>query len=115
MLAMFAMFFPFGDPLGGPFSIFDRAVSERGVQTRENENKRLEALPCAVNAWRMPSGQHKNADAELLLQSAYEGISQSAIKGPAEYHVTEAFERLIDFYRATNRPGQEAKWRGIRR
>jgi serine/threonine protein kinase/tetratricopeptide (TPR) repeat protein len=58
-------------------------------------------------------GQQKFADAEPLLLAGYEGLRQHEAKIPAEVkssRLTEAIQRLIQLYQATNRPAQAASW-----
>ncbi len=58
-------------------------------------------------------GQQKFADAEPLLLASYEGLRQREAKIPVEVkssRLTEAIQRLIQLYQATNRPAQAASW-----
>jgi tetratricopeptide (TPR) repeat protein len=58
-------------------------------------------------------GQKKFADAEPLLVEGYEGLKRLAAKIPPDRKVnlTEARERLVQFYEAIGKPDEAAKWR----
>jgi tRNA A-37 threonylcarbamoyl transferase component Bud32 len=58
-------------------------------------------------------GQKKYAEAEPLLLKGYEGMKQRAAQIPAKgkNRLTEALERLVQLYEATDRPEQAAAWR----
>src|SRR5262249_13840773 len=59
-------------------------------------------------------GQKKYADAEPLLQSGYAGLKQRQDKIPEvvrKVRLTEALERLVQLYEATDNPDEAAKWR----
>ena len=58
-------------------------------------------------------GQKKYADAEPLLLAGYEGMKQreKTIPPQAEIRVTEALERLVQLYEATEKKDDAAKWR----
>jgi hypothetical protein len=57
--------------------------------------------------------QKKYGDAEPLLLAGYEGMSQREAKIPAQGKVclTEAVERLVQFYEATGNQEQADAWR----
>jgi serine/threonine protein kinase/tetratricopeptide (TPR) repeat protein len=60
------------------------------------------------------SGQQKYAEAEPLLLSGYEGLKAREAKMPAADRVrllTEAAERLMRLYDATNQPDKAKEWR----
>jgi hypothetical protein len=61
-------------------------------------------------------GQKKYAEAEPLLRKGYEGMKQREKTIPQEGRVrlSEALDRLIDFYTATNKPDEVAKWQAER-
>jgi non-specific serine/threonine protein kinase/serine/threonine-protein kinase len=59
-------------------------------------------------------GQKKYAEAEPHLREGYEGMQQRVDRIPVVDRsrlLTEAIERLIQFYDATNKPAEAAKWR----
>ena len=58
-------------------------------------------------------GQKKYADAEPLLLSGYQGMKKQEAKIPPQGKVrlTEALERLVQLYEATNKKDDAAKWR----
>ena len=58
-------------------------------------------------------GQKKYADAEPLLLKGYEGMKQreKTIPTQAATRIPEALDRLIELYRATNKPDEAKKWR----
>ncbi len=58
-------------------------------------------------------GQKKYAEAEPLLLSGYEGmkIQEDKIPPPAKIRLNQAVERLVQFYEATSKPEDAAKWR----
>jgi hypothetical protein len=58
-------------------------------------------------------GQKKYADAEPLLVQAYEGLKQREAKIPARWKIrlTEALERLVQFYDATGHKDKADEWR----
>jgi tetratricopeptide (TPR) repeat protein len=58
-------------------------------------------------------GQKNYADAEPLLLAGYEGLKKQEAKLPPEGKVglTEAVERLVKFYEATDKKDAAAKWR----
>jgi eukaryotic-like serine/threonine-protein kinase len=58
-------------------------------------------------------GQNKYAEAEPLLLAGYEGMKQreAAIPAHGKVRLVEALERLVQFYEATNKPDDAAKWR----
>jgi eukaryotic-like serine/threonine-protein kinase len=58
-------------------------------------------------------GQKKYAEAEPLLLQGYEGIKQreSQIPDQAKTRPTEAAERLVRLYEATNQPAKARQWR----
>jgi hypothetical protein len=55
----------------------------------------------------------KSAEAEPLLVSGYEGVKQREAQLPAAHKVrlTEAVERLVQFYEATGKPEKAAEYR----
>jgi non-specific serine/threonine protein kinase/serine/threonine-protein kinase len=61
-------------------------------------------------------GQKKYADAEPLLLKGYEGMKQreETIPKDGKVRFTEAIDRLIEFYAATNKPDDAKKWRAER-
>jgi tetratricopeptide (TPR) repeat protein len=58
-------------------------------------------------------GQKKYADAEPLLLKGYEGMKQREARVPAQGKVrlTEALERLVHLYEATDQKDKAAEWR----
>jgi serine/threonine protein kinase/tetratricopeptide (TPR) repeat protein len=58
-------------------------------------------------------GQKKYTDAEPLLLAGYEGMKKQEAKLPPEAKagLTEAVERLVQLYEATEKKDQAAKWR----
>ncbi len=60
-------------------------------------------------------GQQKYAGAEPLLLAGYEGMKQRQVKMPPESkeRLTEAVERLVQLYEATDKQDEAAKWRKI--
>ena len=58
-------------------------------------------------------GQQRYKDAEPLLLAGYTGMKQrqSSIPPPARARLTEALDRLIDLYTATDQPDEAQKWR----
>jgi serine/threonine protein kinase len=58
-------------------------------------------------------GQKKYADAEPLLLQGYEGMKQAeaTLVVPWRYRLTEAGERVIRYYEATNQPEKARTWR----
>jgi hypothetical protein len=61
-------------------------------------------------------GQKKYAEAEPLLRKGYEGMKQREKTIPQEgrVRVSEALDRLIDFYTVTNKPDEVTKWHAER-
>jgi tetratricopeptide (TPR) repeat protein len=61
-------------------------------------------------------GQRKHAEAEALLVQGYEGMKQREAQIPvnSRSRLGEALERVIEFYEASQRPAEAAKWRGLR-
>ncbi len=59
------------------------------------------------------SAQKKLADAEPLLLAGYQGMKQREATIPPEGkpRLPEAIERLVQFYEATNNPGEASRWR----
>jgi len=57
--------------------------------------------------------QKKDAEAEPLLLSGYEGLKQRREKIPAEHkpRLKQALERLVQLYEGTDRPEQAAEWK----
>jgi tetratricopeptide (TPR) repeat protein len=57
-------------------------------------------------------GQKKDAEAEPLLVSGYEGMRQREATIPqGNDRMTEALERLVQLYEATDKPNEAARWR----
>ena len=58
-------------------------------------------------------GQKKYAQAEPLLLNGYEGMKKQEDKIPpqAKNRLSQAVERLVQFYEATSKPGEAATWR----
>jgi eukaryotic-like serine/threonine-protein kinase len=58
-------------------------------------------------------GQKKHSVAEPLLLAGYDGMKQRGDKIPAQSkaRLTEALERLVQFYDASGKPQEAAKWR----
>ncbi len=58
-------------------------------------------------------GQQKYAAAEPLLVQGYEGMKQREAQIPAtgKIRLTEALERVVQFYEATGKPDEAATWR----
>ena len=58
-------------------------------------------------------GQKKYAEAEPLLLAGYEGMKQREAKIPplGKVRLTEALERLVQFYEALEKKDEAAKWR----
>jgi serine/threonine protein kinase/tetratricopeptide (TPR) repeat protein len=58
-------------------------------------------------------GQAKYAEAEPLLVAGYNGMKQreATIPPQAKDRLTEALERLVQLYEATNKPDEAARWR----
>ena len=58
-------------------------------------------------------GQKRYAEAEPLLLSGYEGMKkqEDKIPPPAKIRLIQAIERLVQFYEATSKPDEAAKWR----
>jgi len=58
-------------------------------------------------------GQKKYAEAEPLLLAGYAGMNKEQAKIPlqAKFRLTEAVERLVRLYEATDRKDEAAKWR----
>jgi tetratricopeptide (TPR) repeat protein len=58
-------------------------------------------------------GQKKYAEAEPLLLSGYEGMKkqEDKIPPPGKNRLNQAIERLVQFYEATSKPDDAAKWR----
>jgi tetratricopeptide (TPR) repeat protein len=61
-------------------------------------------------------GQKKYADAEPLLLKGYEGLKpwEKALEPRDAPHITEALDRLIELYTATNKPDEAKKWQAER-
>ena len=66
-----------------------------------------------VHARRRTLGQKKYAEAEPLLLAGYGGMKQREKTIPADgwNRLTEALERLVTLFLATNKPDDAAKWR----
>ena len=58
-------------------------------------------------------GQKKYAEAEPLLIAGYEGMKQreATIPPQGKDRLTEALERLVQLYEATDKPDEAAEWR----
>jgi tetratricopeptide (TPR) repeat protein len=58
-------------------------------------------------------GQKRYAEAEPLLVAGYEGMMrrEAMIPPQARISLTEALERLVQLYEATNKPDEAARWR----
>lgn len=63
-----------------------------------------------------PLGQKKYAEAEPLLLKGYKGMKarQKTIPPPAGERISEALDRLIDLYTATNKPDEVKKYQELR-
>ena len=61
-------------------------------------------------------GQKKHADAEALLLQGYEGMKkrEKSIPPQAKINLSNALDRLIELYTATNQPGELKKWQAER-
>jgi tetratricopeptide (TPR) repeat protein len=61
-------------------------------------------------------GQGRHAEAEPLLRRGYEGMMarEKAIPPRGATRVTEALDRLIELYAATNRPDEAKRWQAER-
>jgi hypothetical protein len=61
-------------------------------------------------------GQKKYAEAKPLLEAGYEGMKarEKTIPPEGKVRLTEALERLIELYTATNQPDEVKKWRAER-
>jgi serine/threonine protein kinase/tetratricopeptide (TPR) repeat protein len=60
------------------------------------------------------AGQKKHIDAQPLLRNGYEEMRKRQDKIPNEVRkvrLTDAVQRLVQFYEATNNPDEAAKWR----
>jgi hypothetical protein len=59
------------------------------------------------------AGQQKYGEAEPLLVSGFDGMSQREDKIPAlaRDRIIEAVQRLVDLYTAWNKPDEAAKWK----
>jgi hypothetical protein len=59
-----------------------------------------------------PLGQEKYADAEPLFLACYEGMKQreKTIPEQGKARLTEAIERLVQLYEATDKKDDAAKW-----
>jgi len=57
-------------------------------------------------------GQQKNAEAEPLLRSGYEGLKEREAQIPAQgrVNIRRALHYLVKLYQGTDRPGQAADW-----
>ncbi len=57
-------------------------------------------------------GQQKYAEAEPLLIKGYEGMDErrTSVTNPSKPRLTEAVERLVELYEATDKPEVAAKW-----
>jgi tetratricopeptide (TPR) repeat protein len=62
------------------------------------------------------NGQKKYAEAEPLLRQGYEGMTarERTIPPQGTTRLTEALDRLIELYTATNRPDEVKKWQAER-
>jgi hypothetical protein len=60
--------------------------------------------------------QKKYADAEPLLLAGYEGLKKHEAETlpPGRVRLPEALERLVQFYEATGKKDQAARWRQVR-
>jgi hypothetical protein len=60
-------------------------------------------------------GQKKYAEAEPLLLAGYDGMKQREVQIPPQgkFRLTEAVERLVQLYEATDRKDEAAKWKKI--
>ena len=58
-------------------------------------------------------GQKKYAEAEPLLLAGYQGMKRREATIPPEgkSRLPQAVERLVQFYEATNNPGEASRWR----
>jgi serine/threonine protein kinase/tetratricopeptide (TPR) repeat protein len=61
-------------------------------------------------------GRRQYAEAEPLLRQGYDGLKRHEAEVPAtaKARVAEALERVIQFYEATDKPDEAAKWRARR-
>ena len=59
--------------------------------------------------------QKKYPEAEPLLRKGYEGLkrNQARIPPEARFRLTEALERLVQLYEATNNKAEAEKWRKL--
>lgn len=57
-------------------------------------------------------GQGRYAEAEPLLMAGYEGMKQreTTIPAPGKARLTDALDRLIEFYSVTDKPDEVQKW-----
>ena len=57
-------------------------------------------------------GQQKYEEAEPLLLKGYQGMSEreTSMPAPALFRLTEALERLVRLYQATNKKDEAAEW-----
>ena len=58
-------------------------------------------------------GQKRYAEAEPLLVSGYDGMKrlEATIPPQGRDRLTEALQRLVRLYEATNKPAEAARWR----
>jgi eukaryotic-like serine/threonine-protein kinase len=85
-------------------SLAIREKKEPGVWTTFNTQSMLGAALL---------GEKNYAEAEPLLRQGYEGMKERENKIPAhkKFRLTEALERLVQFYDAWDKPDEAAKWR----
>jgi tetratricopeptide (TPR) repeat protein len=60
-------------------------------------------------------GQKRFAEAEPLLTQGYEGLRKYEAQVPVRFRrarLTDALERLVQFYTTTDNPAEAARWRG---
>src|SRR5262249_22166793 len=109
-----------------PLAVFGQTLLEAGQPTaaepllRESLAIRETKAPDAWMTFKVKSqlgdillGQQKYAEAEPLLLHGYEGLKQrtTTLVGTNRRYLTEAGERVVRFYEATNQPEKAKEWR----
>jgi len=66
-----------------------------------------------TSAGQMPASEPPAGEAEPLLLKSYQGMKEreKTIPPQGKVRLTEAVDRLIDLYTATNKPDEVKKWR----
>jgi eukaryotic-like serine/threonine-protein kinase len=108
---------------GGPVLLEQKKWTDAEPLLRECLAIREKTRPDAWSTFNTQSmlggallGQKQYAEAEPLLLEGYEGMKarEKTIPPQGKVRLTEALDRLIELYTATNQPDEVQKWRAER-